>query len=62
LELAFENERWFDIQRSGKAAQILAPFTAEASYPYSETYALFPIPQIEIGKVGSDILIQNPGY
>lgn len=62
LELAFEDERWFDIQRSGKAAQILAPFTAGTSYPYSETYALFPIPQVEIGKLGPDVLKQNPGY
>lgn len=62
LELAFEDERWFDIQRSGKAAQILADFTAGTAYSYSDTYALFPIPQNEIGKVGTDILAQNPGY
>ena len=62
LELAFENERWFDIQRSGKATAILSAFTAGSAFSYSDTYALFPIPQIEIGKVGSDILNQNPGY
>lgn len=62
FELAFENERWFDIQRSGKAAAMLAPFTEGTVYSYSDTYALFPIPQVEIGKVGSDVLAQNPGY
>jgi len=62
LELAFENERWFDIIRSGKAAEILADFTAGTAYPFDEKYLLFPIPQIEIGKVGKDILTQNTGY
>ena len=62
LELAFEDERWFDIQRSGKAEEILGAFTTGTSYPYTSTHALFPIPQIEIGKVGADVLVQNPGY
>lgn len=62
LELAFENERWFDIQRSGKAKKILDAFTSGTAYSYSDTYALFPIPQVEIGKVGKNVLSQNPGY
>ena len=62
LELAFENERWFDIIRSGKASQILGDFTAGTAYSFSDTYLLFPIPAIEIGKVGSDVMTQNSGY
>lgn len=65
LELAFEQERWFDIIRSGKATEILTEFinyVGTPKYVFTDKNLLFPIPEIEIEKVGSDILSQNPGY
>src|SRR5690606_28379875 len=72
LELAFENERWFDLVRSGKYLTDLKE--VETYYnPSTETpiivklnpksnYKYFPIPLSEIEKVGKDVLDQNEGY
>lgn len=72
LEFAFENKRWFDLVRSGRAVEVMNPHGTQlkaryASEGYIPTLAynvtqnklLFPIPyrDIQIGK-----LEQNPGY
>ncbi|SFH37652.1 RagB/SusD family nutrient uptake outer membrane protein [Pedobacter insulae] len=48
--------RWFDIKRSGKADQILAPIKAK----WQSTDQLYPIPSAEITRNKS--LVQNKGY
>jgi len=72
LELAFENERWFDLVRSGKYMTAMA---------YDETYyndatqtptvvtrtmkaymKYFPIPLSEIELSDPGVLVQNEGY
>lgn len=66
LELAFENERWFDIKRQANYAQIINDFINYTGIPegisWSDQYLLFPIPILEIAKVGADVLSQNPEY
>lgn len=57
-ELMFECVRWFDLVRTGRAVEVLRALGKDAD----ETWLLFPIPQTEIDKVGSDLLPQNPGY
>ncbi|QGY42568.1 RagB/SusD family nutrient uptake outer membrane protein [Maribellus comscasis] len=57
-ELMFECVRWFDLVRTGRAVEVLNALGKNAD----DTWLLFPIPQSEIDKVGSDILPQNPGY
>ena len=61
LELAFENQRFFDLQRFGVAAQVLADHAAEEGYTFSTTDLLLPIPQSEI-NLSNGLLTQNPGY
>jgi len=70
VELAFENHRWFDLLRSGKAIETMNAYGAElkkiysyllpASYQVDENKLLYPLPFAEVG-VNPD-LIQNPGY
>ena len=55
-ELAMEQQRWFDIIRQGRAAEVMA----EAGKNFIEgTHELYPIPLSEVALVG---LQQNPGY
>jgi hypothetical protein len=66
LELAFENERWFDMKRQANYTEIINEFINYTGTPegisWNDTYLLYPIPILEISKVGSDVLTQNPGY
>lgn len=66
LELAFENERWFDMKRQPNYAEIIDEFINYTGTPegisWNDTYLLYPIPILEISKVGPEILSQNPGY
>lgn len=55
VELAFENHRWYDLLRTGKALQ-----TMQATRGMQARNILLPIPQRE--KQLNDNLIQNPGY
>ena len=72
LELAFENERWFDIVRSGKLVGTMAQHetifndvTSTAIVvtldpkPYMEK---LPIPQRQIDQCNPGVLRQNDGY
>jgi len=57
LELAFEGHRWFDLVRTGKANDVLAPLGMR---PYM---TLFPIPLTQIQVINNQqIFAQNPGY
>jgi|SRR5690606_14836799 len=72
VELAFENKRWIDLVRAGKAIEVMNAYGSKlkanpayyylssASYNVNENHLLFPIPFLEI-QVNPD-LQQNPGY
>ncbi|MFD0861582.1 RagB/SusD family nutrient uptake outer membrane protein [Sungkyunkwania multivorans] len=61
VELAFENQRLFDLIRFGVAVETLSAFAAETGGSFSSTDLLLPIPQGEIG-LSNGRLSQNPGY
>ncbi len=57
LELATEGHRFFDLVRTGRAAEVLGP------YGYVEgKHQWLPIPQREIDLADPGTLVQNPGY
>jgi hypothetical protein len=56
VELAMENDRYFDVIRQGRAATVFGPLGWKANK--NETW---PIPQVEIDNSGG-VLKQNPGY
>jgi hypothetical protein len=72
VELAFENKRWLDLVRTGKAVEVMNEYGAklksnpayyylsESSYDVDQNDLVFPIPFLEI-QVNPD-LQQNPGY
>ncbi|MGX5819764.1 RagB/SusD family nutrient uptake outer membrane protein [Chitinophaga lutea] len=72
LELAYENERWFDLVRTGKFTTVMeqeerlyndatqTPLVTDLS---PKAYmAVFPIPQRQIDQYNKDVLKQNPDY
>lgn len=72
LELALENQRWFDLVRTGRFIEALAevewgynPVTGTAQVvkmdpqPY---HRYFPVPQHEIDQANAGVLTQNEGY
>ncbi|PRD46129.1 RagB/SusD family nutrient uptake outer membrane protein [Sphingobacterium haloxyli] len=63
LELAFENHRWFDLLRTGKALQVMNDSEGVSALPFTmeEHDLLFPIPQAQI-DASSGKLTPNPGY
>ncbi|MFD2286428.1 RagB/SusD family nutrient uptake outer membrane protein [Pedobacter petrophilus] len=56
VELAMENDRYFDVIRQGRAAQVFGPKGWKAN-----KNEVWPIPQTEIDLSGG-LLTQNPGY
>ncbi|MBS1567785.1 MAG: RagB/SusD family nutrient uptake outer membrane protein [Bacteroidetes bacterium] len=70
IELAFENKRWHDLVRSGKAVSVMNAFGANLktqityispdSYIVNDNKLLYPIPAAEIGV--NPQLTQNLGY
>ncbi|RMG24404.1 MAG: RagB/SusD family nutrient uptake outer membrane protein [Bacteroidetes bacterium] len=56
LELALEGHRFFDLVRTGRAAQVLGPLGYK-----EEVHRLFPIPESQI-QATNGALTQNPGY
>ncbi|MDC6352207.1 RagB/SusD family nutrient uptake outer membrane protein [Zeaxanthinibacter sp. PT1] len=61
VELAFENQRLFDLIRLGVAQEVLSAFSTANNYSFSATDILLPIPQREI-NLSNGLLQQNPGY
>lgn len=61
IELAFENQRFYDLIRFGEAENVLGAFAASKGYSFAPTDLLLPIPQREI-NVSGGALTQNPGY
>ncbi|MDQ3846868.1 MAG: RagB/SusD family nutrient uptake outer membrane protein, partial [Bacteroidota bacterium] len=71
IELAFENHRWYDLVRTGKAMEVMNAHGARQkaerpntevepnSYQVTPEKLLLPIPQTEVTL---DQLDQNPGY
>lgn len=58
VEMAFEHDRMFDLQRTGRAGAVLRAL----GKPYVDgKNDVFPIPQIEI-NLSNGKLVQNPGY
>jgi len=57
-ELAMEQQRWFDLVRTGRASVVMK---AHGKNFVSGKHELFPIPSTEIALSGGAI-VQNPGY
>ncbi|WP_212003539.1 RagB/SusD family nutrient uptake outer membrane protein [Chitinophaga sp. HK235] len=72
LELAYENERWTDLVRTGKFMTVMTseerdynPATSTATkvtLSPKATMAVFPIPQRQIDQYTPGVLKQNEGY
>lgn len=58
-EFAFENQRWFDLLRTGKALEVIN--ASGPDYHIDEHNLLFPVPQTQIDIVPG-VLAQNRGY
>jgi len=58
VELAMEQQRWYDLARWGRLADELQPLKPNFTL---NKHALLPLPQAEIDLTGG-ILTQNPGY
>ena len=62
VELAFENQRFYDLLRFGVADAVLSAHATEMGYSsYTTRALLLPIPSREINLSGG-LLSQNPGY
>ena len=61
VELAFENQRLFDLIRFNEAQNVLSAYSQANNYSFTATDLLLPIPQREI-NISSGLLKQNPGY
>ncbi|MCB0638174.1 MAG: RagB/SusD family nutrient uptake outer membrane protein [Lewinella sp.] len=58
VELALEQQRWFDLLRQGRAATVMQALGKDF---VTGKHELFPIPQQEI-DLSAGVLMQNPGY
>jgi hypothetical protein len=60
-EFAFENKRWFDLERFGVLESTMTAFGAgEGGFTFTSKDLILPIPDAEIRV--SNVLIQNQGY
>lgn len=72
LELAFENERWYDLVRTNRfvseLTQVQTAYNPTTGVAQTVTlapkthYRYFPIPETEIEKSNPGVLAQNEGY
>lgn len=61
-ELAFENHRWFDLLRTGKALEVMNSHEVYGTQlNMGQHQVVFPIPQREL-NTDPNGMIQNPGY
>lgn len=58
-EFAFENQRWFDLLRTGKAVEVINALGKD--YHIDTHNLLYPVPQTQIDIVPG-VLVQNNGY
>ena len=57
LELSFEGHRWFDLLRTGKALEVMAP------YGMKDYMTVYPLPLSQVQLINDpSIFPQNPGY
>lgn len=62
-EFVGEQQRWFDLKRTGKLIERLNKYNVEAAVNVKEYHLLRPIPQVEIDVIqNKDEFKQNPGY
>lgn len=62
VELAFENQRFYDLFRFGVADAVMSAHATEMGYTsYNSRLLLLPIPSREI-NLSAGLLTQNPGY
>lgn len=71
VELAFENKRWLDLVRTGKAVDVMKsyatrlkqekPYLTSSSYQIEDFKLLYPIPRTEV-DLNPGVMVQNPGY
>lgn len=69
LEFAYENQRWFDLIRTGRVLEVINTHYMNEDYyaeltgvgPLKENNILLPIPQKEI-DINPAVITQNPGY
>lgn len=61
VELAFENQRFFDLVRFGVAESVLSVISADLGYAFDSRKLLLPIPNSEI-NLSDGLLTQNPGF
>ncbi len=66
-ELAFEDNRWFDLVRWGISENVMNEYLGKQypnfNYKMESYHVLFPIPHQEIENIGDEsVLWQNPGY
>ena len=59
-EFAFENQRWFDLLRTGKAIEIMNA-SANGGFTVKPYQLVYPIPQSQI-DTAPDKMKQNDGY
>ena len=60
FELAFENHRWFDLLRTGKAIEVMNSLK-DVEFVVEPYHLVFPIPQSQI-DAAPDKMTQNEGY
>lgn len=63
IELAFENHRWFDLVRTGRALEVMNSKREILNIPnqISKHQLIFPIP-LQVIDNNPTIMTQNPGY
>lgn len=69
-EFAFENQRWFDLVRTGEAIEVMTehgrrmkalyPYIQDRAYHVTQDRLIYPIPYREM-QINTQ-LVQNPGY
>ena len=56
LELAMEHDRWFDLLRTRRAAEVMTAL----GFPFQDRNYLFPIPNVQL--IQTPEMTQNPGW